>query len=390
MMKTKAIMLTALAAAALMAQSAIAGTVAYSTVTLKAKSDTRIAAPQIRQCIGKFDITSVANAASSEITLDSDPGVASDGTYYVRVVGGAFDGRWFTIRTNASGVLTLDEGANNTSANPIDLTGITTSDCVYVLAHWTVGTIFPANLNKLSFGVSDVFGGDFPITLILPNNAVGGTNKPVDSTFSAVFVDSSAGLGQEGWFNTSAFAFVDDYVIAPSATVIVRNENDPNTGVTDDPQTLVDESNGDYTLVTLGDCKDLKLTEVIPTYAGDNDHIMHLDNASPITLGESGLATSGVIREVPASFTITDTVFTFDPAAAGQNKPVSATVSWVYLGTDAALGLTGDPTPTWFNTSSFATANDAEIDCGQVLLIQRLSDSAGSVTHMRDPLSPTP
>jgi len=381
-MTSKASAILAIAALMLVGPSAFAQSVGISKpVVAKAGSDTRFAVPHVRDCLGEFDIASV-DAGNSTITLNSDPGALSAGKCYVRVLDGALAGEWFTISAKSGTTLTLVEGVN-TSTSPADLTGLANTDSVLVCKHWTLATIFPPNLAGLSFpAIENVANiGSRTYTLLLPDNESGGINKSLTGG-SFIFINDPAN-SFVGWFTTGGQP-ADDVVIAPQGTMVVRNEANASTGDPDDTATVIDESTGDLTLYAAGERRDVKRIARIPTFASDNDYRVQPAQGLPITLGESGLFTSGVVRpetdvtQLPAP----DTVLLYDNSKVGINKAFDG--GSFFYANDPGNGFVG-----WFTTGG-QPADDVVLDGGEVIVIRRSGTSAGEVEWVQDPANPAP
>ncbi len=331
-------------------------TVGYYCRTLPANADTRFQVPYTNDCLGKFDIDAV-NTTTDVVTLAEDPGTLAAGLWYVRVAGGPLDGRWFTISAQNGADITLVEGVNAATSDA-DLTDLTTDHCLYVIRHWTLSTIFPDGFSKLTFpAVSSQFA-PAPVRVLLGDSPVTSSAAINRSpALSAIFVDDGSSAA---WFEPFTFNNVDNRVVAPGGTFIVRNElND--AVAQDDPNTLRDESTNDLKFYAMGECKDIEIVECLPVFTAENDVIIGAFAAEETTLDELNLGSA-----------FTDSASAFSPG--------SGDTLLVYLDAPTSINPAPDDSfirvgGTWVRPFVGIPAGDFELPCGAVLVVRKIADA---------------
>lgn len=354
-MKWKTAVATAALAAGLPAVAGAQGVGVFS-VDVPAQADTRVAVPFANEPFGEFEVQSASGNTATLVGADftgafplNSQGNAS---YYVRFTTGDLAGRWFNIVGQGTDSVSLN--VENTGV-PADLSSVDPGDELVVIQHLTVEQVFPDNLEGLSFTPGNAFFPEQSFQVILPRESDGpGTNVPALTT--AVFLNGE-------W--KSAGQTADDFVIAPQATLILRNPNPISTGNPDDPQTILDESSGDLLFFAGGQDLTVVSREGIAIESNLSDTVLGLGNTFPTTLGESNL--DQVIDPANVFFPEqSDQVLLFDEptSGAGFNLPSSRTA--VFNGTTNQFEINGED------------ASDEPIQAGDVVIIRKAGGTAGT------------
>jgi len=362
-MKSKASAMIAVAALALGGQSAQAqSSVAITAVDVPAQTDTRVSVPVTRQAVGSFEIAAGgisgntivldgASFANDQFPLNSQ----GNPLFYARFTSGALEGRWFNIAGHDA--TSVDLNTENTG-DPADLSAAQDGDTLTIYPHWTIESIFPEGLSDFAFSDSpSPFNPGFQV--LLPRDSDGtGTNVP--ALTSLIHLDGSPPF--DGWLTVGGTA-AGDFVVAPQGTLTLRNTNPINTGVANDPGTLVDESTGALTFFALGGSTDFRVIEQVPVEGVANDSVLGTGSVEPVTVAESGLGS--VIENSSSPFAPGDQVILFPESASGDgfNLPGATTL----------IKLNGN-----FVTLGNVPADDLELSPGEAILIRKAAGTPGS------------
>lgn len=338
----------ALTATAVNAQESAVGVAA---VDVPAQTDTRVSLPVTRQAVGTFAVAP-SGVSGDTVTLDG-ASFATDAfplnsqdrpLYYVRFTSGALEGMWFNVASHTSNSLTLVVEDTEVAA---DLSSAAEGDELTIIPHWTIETIFPPELEGLSFDASPSFFQP-GFRVVVPNNSDVGTNR--SSVDALIFIEA-----QQEWRNLSNQPR-GDLVVGPQRTLTLRNTNPVSTGEEDDPGTLADESSGNRQFLMLGVQNAVKVIERVPYDNGAVDVIVSANNLFPVKLSEANL--DQVLNDSGAFFTPKDRLVLFPEAQAdGGFNPSS----------EEAVIRVGD---NYVNLSN-QNRNDRELQPGEVFIIRQ-------------------
>lgn len=367
MVTKKGCIAAALSAASLMAASGSAlaeGSVAITSLTVPASTDTRVSVPVTQEAVGTFQLA--ANGSGNTVSLTGAafaPGTefpansAGNPLFYARFTSGALAGRWFNIVSNGAGTIDLNVEDTAEAAN---VSAALAGDSLEIYPHWTVSALFPADFLGLAFTVSTSPSAR-SFEVLLPRDSDGvGTDVPAGTGLFYF------GTPFNTWLNFG-FTPAPDTVVAPQATLILRNNNPVSTGLPDDPGTLIDESSGDLTFIGLGSRGGFEVIENIPVLSTKNDTTLGLNNITAVTLDESGL--DAVIGNL-VSPTSRDELLVSSPPVAGAGPDVPFLQQFVRFNGN------------WF-TSNLQPAGDFEIAPGSVVVVRKLAGTPGSSVDLK-------
>ena len=324
-------------------------TVGYNCVPVPAGSDTYVSVPFTGNAAAEL----VVDNASGNIINLTTAGLTANQfatVYYVRFTTGALAGKWFTIQANTASSLTVLG----------DVTGAGNGDEMSVIRHWTLETIFPDGMEGISFVGGNVLARQFEVRYI-NSGALAATNKSSTDTF---YYNS----GSKGWrrVGSSPIQSFDNFIIPPQGVLILRNIQAASTGNPDDPETLADESTGDLKFYALGECKDIKVIEVLPIEAVQNDVIVSAMNAFPVKLADLNLGGSPAFVTSPNILVRNDELRVYDNALLATNKTTSNTFYY----SQGAWRRFGSPFATTFDTF--------ELPEGAVLVVRKIAGTPGT------------
>lgn len=291
--------------------------VGFNTITALGNSDTRFSLPLHRASAYQG---AVASVAGNVLTVQGTPGwtanqfVYSAGTqsntYYVEITSGSKAGMFYTVLGNSS-----DSGTTNTSTLTLDLNGDTTftpssvqaGNTLKIIPYWTLGTLFP-NGQGIT-GTGSIFGTGAATKVLVTDASAIGTNLGATQTYYFYTGASSNGPGWRKIGGGLSTIKNDDYLL-PDTHVLIRQ----------------DGGAGDTKITVAGAVPVSGRSVVLGTYAQstDQDNYAGVDIPIPMTLAQSGLATSAFL---PSNIfgTTGDQVLVFDDSVVGMNKGASAT-----------------------------------------------------------------
>jgi uncharacterized protein (TIGR02597 family) len=243
------------------------------TIATPVGSDTIVAAPLTKPPVFQGAVSSRSNFV---ITVSPSPGFGSLTTtpHYVQPVSGPQAGYLFDVATNDSNSITLVD-------NGITPTGLDPSNSFKVVPYWTLGQIFPAADQNVSFTPSGTSGSSRRTQILFPNIVGTGINRSpsqvyffatnsADPTNPAVSYWRLAGGG------TTNF---DATPILPDSYFIVRQPTNAGTN-------LATTIAGNVNTGAVG----VQLDSVLGLA---NDNYVSLGRPTDITLDNLGLISSG-------------------------------------------------------------------------------------------------
>ncbi|MFZ4482997.1 MAG: TIGR02597 family protein [Chthoniobacterales bacterium] len=314
-----AIATTALAASALQAQTtSTTDPVGFMTIATPTNNDTIIGAPLTKPPVFQGAVSSRSNFV---ITVSPSPGFGSltATPHYVQPVTGSQAGVIFDVATNNSNSITLVD-------NGITPTGLDPSNSFKVIPYWTLGQIFPAADQNVSFTPSGTTGPSRRTQVLLPNITNTGINRSASAIF--FFVTNSADPTNPAvsyWRAVGGGATnFDATPLLPDTYFTVRN---PTNAATNLQVTVAGNVNTGAMVVPLD--------AVLGTA---NDNYVSLGRPTDITLDGLGLVSSG-------AFTVStnttgparrDQLLVISNSVPGLNK--SASVIYYYLSNPPSVG----------------------------------------------------
>jgi uncharacterized protein (TIGR02597 family) len=319
------------------AQSVTTDPVGYVTFNVNNNNDQRVGV-----CLhmpnsfkGVADSIVNSNIFSSGINLSS-------ASYYLLVVSGDAIGKWETVTSHSSGVVSIEES----------IAGFSAGDSFLLRPFWTLDTLFPDGGNFPQS--SDVFN---PSALLLLNDpsAIG-----VNLAATASFFYHDGSQGDAGWYNASGFSPSGNFPISPDVFITIRNFSGESASIVFAGSVSVDPVG----------------IPVLSRSLGAQDNLIYNPLPVPITFSTSQLIEQDVVRPSPDVFNPIDLVLTFSASSAVNAAPTSA-----YL---FHPGGQGDPG--WYNTSGFSPAGDVEIPGGGALIIRR-SPGLDQITNWSLPIN---
>ena len=308
-----------LSATSLFTQSVTTTPVGAVSVPALANSETFLAMPLSRAPVFTGVVSSVSG---STLNVAGTPGWTANqfvkslpsqsNTYYVRLRTGALAGQYFTVASNGSNSLTVDNGG-------LDLSIIAASDKIEVTPYWSLGTLLPASAAGTAFTASaSAFTRQTEI--YFPNLNHNGVNPPTDETF--YFLNGA-------WRKVGAAATVsfDDRVILPDVFVKLRNRAAAST------------------VTVVGQVESGAVGSVINRGTVKIDNVVSISFPADVSLANSGLISSGAFQASASAFSRSDELLVFSDSAAGVNRPATAT--YYYL--NSAWRKVGSPATTDFS-----------------------------------------
>ncbi|WOO43521.1 TIGR02597 family protein [Rubellicoccus peritrichatus] len=323
---------------ALFASGSVCFSQGYVEVDVLAGSDTLVSIPFHRSVEHVGTLAAVPAQSNGEAVLSAagdDPEWETDAyndLYFVRFIDGSLQGLCFTVVSNDSSVLTVDDlGA--------DFSGLTAGVKFELIPYWTLETLFPPaedngltpSTGKLTF--------QRKTQLLYPNLAGTGINLSV----SAVYFFTT----NDGWLeDTSGFPDASNVIIYPDTYIIIRQ-----------PSSVADTS------ISLSGSVDMHpLTTSLATEVGTKqDNFVSLNRPIPVTLAQSGLASGFVESTGKLSFQRKDELLVFDNTTAATNRSASK-----------IFFMTGG---SWFeDTSGFPNADSFLIQPGSAMIVRKAAN----------------
>lgn len=337
--------LAALAAALLAAPGVQAQTTAttdpvgFMTINLPVGSDTIVAAPLSKAPVFQGAVTSLSGFVVT--VTGANFGDLTTSPHYLQAVTGAQAGMIFDIASNTADTITLVN-------NGVTPTGLSAGTTFKVVPYWTLGTLFPATDQGVSFTPSASTLGNARRTQILFPSVVGtGINRAAASTF--FFVTNSS------WRSTTnSGVSADSTAILPDSYIIVRNPTNAATGLK---------------LTVAGSVNTAPMAVQLDRLStGANDNYVSVSRPTDQTLNDLGLISSGAFT--PSASTLgnarKDQLLIFNNASIGINKAASATYYY----------LTNLTTQGWRSTTDGSTdAGTNVIPAGAGVVIRKATST---------------
>ena len=306
-----------LAAHGLQAQTtATTDPVGFTTVALPAGSDTAIAAPLTKPPVFQGAVSSRSNFV---ITVSPSPNFSNltATPHYVQPVTGPQAGFFFDVATNTSNTITLVD-------NGVTPTGLDASNTFKVVPYWTLGQVFPAGDQNVSFTPSGLTGGNRRTQILFPNIVGTGINRaPQAPFFFATNAADPTNPAVSFWRNVNTGATnQDNRPILPDSYIIVRNPTNAGTNL---KLTVAGNVNVGATAVQLDSVN-----------GTTNDNYVSLGRPTDITLDNLGLVSSGAFLP-STSFTgggRRDQLLIYNNAQIGTNKSPQTQVFFYVGGTN--------------------------------------------------------
>lgn len=282
--------------------TAVTDPVGFMTIDTPQGSDTIIAAPFTKAPVFQGAVTSqngfvITATGASFGDLTTTP-------HYVQAADGSQAGMIFDVQTNSSTTITLVD-------NGVQPTGLSAGVQIKVIPYWTLGTLFPASDQGVSFTPSaGVILPQRRTQILFPNFAGIGINRAAGSIY--YFVTNTY------WRNTSGGTNnFNNTPILPDSYFIVRN---PTNAASDLKLTVAGSVNMGPMAVQLDRQGNT-----------GNDNYVSLGRPVDITLNDLGLISSGAFT--PSLGVILpqrrDQLLVFDNSASGINKAAKSIYYYV-------------------------------------------------------------
>jgi len=304
------------------AQSVSTDPVGFVKLTTLSNSDTIFSTPLARPEVFRGLVGAVGSAT---VTASGTPGWTADtfayaagvqsNTYYLRFRTGAKAGSYYTITANTATALTLDLAGDL-------LTGVAAGDEFAIVPYWTLGTVFPPGAAGTAFEAS-ANALSRKTEVYFPNNSSVGINLAPSATFY-FFNGAWRKVGNPTTTNFS------DTTLIPDSYVTIRNK--AFTGA----------------ITVMGGVVTASQSTPISSYpSAKQDSFVALTYPVAVSLANSGLFASGVVRASPNSLSRLDEVYVYDNNVVGINKSPSATYyyfngAWRKIGQSNSIDAGGD------------------------------------------------
>jgi uncharacterized protein (TIGR02597 family) len=321
---------------------------------LLGNSDTLVSMPFTRNPEFTGTIQSVSN---NVVTVTGTPGWA--GSQFVYLQGIQPKTYYALIGANTGGPANLKEGciytvtANGTNTvtfalNGDSITSVPANSQISLIPYWTLGTVFPATNQNVSF-TATTSTRDFQTQVLLPNFAATGVNLGYSETY--YFINTGANVGWRLFGDATTTDHSDDILI-PSSYFVVRNNNGAPT----------------LPLVVTGNVLTGKVTLPETTLAAQSqDNDVTMIRPLDVTLNDSGLTpTNGSFVATTSTRSFKDQLFIYNNAQVTLNKSPSAT----YYYMNGAWRLFGD-------TTTVDHGSDL-ISSGSALTIRKAASGTGT------------
>jgi uncharacterized protein (TIGR02597 family) len=296
--------------------------VGFVNLTTLSNSDTIFSTPLARPEVFRGLVGAVS---SSTITASGTPGWTASAfayaagtqsnTYYLRFRTGAKAGSFYTVTANTTTALTLDLAGDL-------LTGVAAGDEFALIPYWTLGTVFlPSTAGTAFEASSNALARKTEV--YFPNNSTVGINLAP----SATFYFFNGAWRKVGNPTTTNF---NDSTLIPDSYVTIRNK--AFTGA----------------ITVIGGVVTTSQSAPISSYpSAKQDNFVALTYPIAVSLANSGLFASGVVRASPNSLSRLDEVYVYDNNVAGINKSPSATYyyfnsGWRKIGQSNSIDASGD------------------------------------------------
>lgn len=285
--------------------------VGFMTIPTPTNNDTIIAAPLTKPPVFQGAVSSRSNFV---ITVSPSPGFGNLAAtpHYVQPVTGSQAGFIFDVLTNDSNSITLVD-------NGVTPSGLDPSNTFKVVPYWTIGEIFPATDQNVSFTPSGTTGLNRRTQVLFPNVVGTGPNRAPSATlFFATNAADPTNPAVSYWRSTATGATNQNSTpILPDSYFIVRN---PTNAATNLAVTIAGNVNTGAAAV--------QLDSVAGT---NNDNYVSLGRPTDITLNDLGLIQSGAFLQSLNTLGTgrRDLLFVISNSIPGINKAPSVTYYYV-------------------------------------------------------------
>jgi len=281
------------------------------TIATPVGSDTIIAAPLTKPPVFQGAVSSRSNFV---ITVSPSPGFGNltATPHYVQPVTGAQAGFIFDVLTNDSNSITLVN-------NGVTPTGLDPSNSFKVVPYWTLGQIFPASDQNVSFTPSGTSGLNRRTQVLTPNITGTGVNRAAGATY--FFVTNAADPTNPAvsyWRSTATGTTNQDATpILPDSYFTVRQTTNSGTNLA---LTVAGNVNTGAMAVQLDS-----------TGTNANDNYVSLGRPTDITLNDLGLIQSGAFLQSlnTSGLGRRDQLLIISNSTIGFNKAASVTYYYV-------------------------------------------------------------
>lgn len=290
--------------------TAVTDPVGFMTIDTPQGSDTIIAAPFTKAPVFQ-GLASSVNSFTVTFNPSPDFGDLTSMPHYVQAATGGKAGVIFDIASNTSNTITLvDNGIS-----PADLA----NSSVKVIPYWTLGQLYPATDQGVSFTPSGVLGPLRRTQILFPNVLGTGINRSPSTTYYFV-TNASTPLDPvvSYWRSTgSGTNNVNNTAILPDSYFIVRNPTNAASGL---KTTIVGSVNVGPSVVQLDS-----------TGGSPNDNNVSLGRPVDIKLDELGIIESGAFMQSTSTLgpTRRDQLMIINNDTFGFNKSPSTTYYYV-------------------------------------------------------------
>ncbi len=302
------------------AQEVVSGIFGFNKLTLIGGSDTFVSLPFAR--LPDSTVLVSSTSSSNIIQVQGTPGWtnnqfvyavgAQSNSYYVRIESGALEGRYFNVTSNTTNTLTVD-------LNGGSLAGLTFSNQVSVIPHWTLASVFGSEGNGIVLSTSTTLR---KTEVLVPSFNGTGINLSAATTY---FYYTNA--GSVNWRRVGASTNCNDDIIRPNGYLLIRHKAGPNT-----------------TFVSLGDVILTKVNiPLVVNASNKQDNFVSMPRPLDLSLNDSGLIASGAFVPSTSTTLRKDELLVFDNAATNVNKSAASTFFY-FTGSSSwrKVGLTND------------------------------------------------
>ncbi len=290
------------------ATNAATDPVGFMTISTPLGSDTIIGAPLTKAPVFQGVVSSRNGFAIT--STGANFGDLASSPHYVQPVSGSQAGMIFDVASNSADTITLVD-------NGINPTGLDANTQFKVVSYWTLGEIYPASAEGVSFTGSGTSGSSRRTQILFPSLVGSGINRSPASTF---FFVTNADPAQAYWRKVGAGAAnFNNEPILPDSYFTVRQTTNSAQNVSL-ATTVVGSVNTGATVVQLDSVN-----------GSQNDNYVSLGRPTDITLNSLGLITSGAFT--PSTGTSgggrRDQLLIISNSVIGQNKSPSTTYYYI-------------------------------------------------------------
>lgn len=320
-------------------------TVGFLKQSTAAKADSLCGLPLHRTPTWAGAVSEVSiNTLSIEATLEANVLVST--SHYLHVTSGALQGHCFPVSSHTTDTVTVSPNGGADLATQ----GVLTGDQIQIIAHWTLGTLFPGGEGVVAS--SNVFSPQSTVWLY-DLSRIGTGLVP---SYSYLYHDGTQ--GPAGWYSASdpGDGLKNDVVVSQETFFVIRH-------VTDEiPE-----------LVISGQVPSSEIGTSVGRFADDTAQDNLIVNPYPLsfTLGSSNLVESGAMEKSSNVFSPTDTLWVFGAPTGYGTVPVKA-----YMYHDGAQGPEG-----WYDVSDPGAGliNGVSISGGAPMILRKRTGNAGTV-----------